>query len=87
MAATLRRFYSSSVRNSLKGIFLGNPFIQKQFRLPWSSRSLSFSSDYQFGSATTEVTSNVGESGCVFRAYFEFCWHLVSINLSRTPSV
>ncbi|KAL1195173.1 putative UDP-3-O-acylglucosamine N-acyltransferase 2 [Cardamine amara subsp. amara] len=73
MAATLRRLsVIKSVRNSLKGIFLNKPFIQKQLCLPWSSPSLSFSSDYQFGSATTEVSSNVGleTSGCIVNEGF-----------------
>ncbi|KAG7542050.1 Trimeric LpxA-like superfamily [Arabidopsis thaliana x Arabidopsis arenosa] len=60
MAATLQRLYSKSVCNSLQGIILNKPFIRQQLLLPWSSRNVSFCSDYQFGSATAEVYSNAG---------------------------
>ncbi|CAB79122.1 putative protein [Arabidopsis thaliana] len=60
MAATLWRLYSKSICNSLQGIILNKPFIQKQLLLSSRTRSLSFSSDSQFGSATAEVCSNTG---------------------------
>jgi len=68
MAATLWRLYSKSICNSLQGIILNKPFIQKQLLLSSRTRSLSFSSDSQFGSATAEVCSNTGEFSFGFPA-------------------
>ncbi|XP_010449099.1 PREDICTED: probable UDP-3-O-acylglucosamine N-acyltransferase 2, mitochondrial isoform X2 [Camelina sativa] len=70
MAATLRRLYPNSIRNSLQGIYLNKPFIRNQLLRLSSSQSSYFSSDHQLGSASAEVSSNAATSGGIISEGF-----------------